>query len=84
MGSWVPPNQRASRTSKIGFALSKRPHLHRAYSLGAPYQFSVTVCITFFPFAFLAAGVPLLSSSAPLFLGGRPRPFPAPPFSAAA
>ena len=31
----------------MGFALSKCPHLHRAYVVSGPYSFSETVCLLF-------------------------------------
>ena len=34
--------------SKIGFALSRRPYLHRAYLVICPYSSSETVCVLIF------------------------------------
>ena len=39
--------QKTSRIPNIFFALSKWPHLHRAYLVSGPYSFSVPVCILY-------------------------------------
>ena len=36
-------NKEVSRILRVGFAFSKWPHLHKAYSVSGSYSFSVTV-----------------------------------------
>ena len=40
-------NQEAGSISKVIFALSKWPHLHRVYLIRVPYSFSISVCKLF-------------------------------------
>ena len=39
----MPNIKRLAANLRVGFALSKRTHLHRAYLVSGPYSFSVTV-----------------------------------------